>query len=70
MNLLELITKIENTYINNLPSIKEMERLAITIGCSVKYKLSFFARWKAWIYFRDCEYVLTHNVDDERNYTS
>lgn len=70
MNLLELITKIKDTYRNNLPKIDEMERLVITIGCSVEYRHGFCARWLAWLCFNDCEYVLTRNKDDMRNYTA
>ena len=70
MEPLELISKIEATYINNLPDIKGMERLAITIGCSVEYKHGFCERWWRWICFNDCEYVLNRNYDDMRGYTS
>ena len=70
MGLLELLSKIEATYINNLPDIKGMENLAITIGCTVEYKHGFCARWWHWLCFNDCEYVLNRNNDDTRNYTA
>lgn len=70
MGLLELLSKIEATYINNLPDIKGIERLAITIGCSAKYKHGFCARWWNWLRFNDCEYILNRNDDDMGNYTA
>lgn len=70
MGLLELLKKIEDTYINNLPNINDMEALAITIGCSVEYKHNFYQRWCRWVFFYDCEYVLIRNDNDMRNYTS
>ena len=67
---MDLLTKIKNTYINNLPDLNGMEYLAITIGCSVEYKYGFCARWLAWLCLEDCEYILTRNHNDMRNYTA
>lgn len=67
---MELIGAILNTYKNNKPNIKEMERLAITIGCSAEYKHDVFQRWFRWLFLHDCKYVLTRNEDDMRNYTA
>ena len=69
-NIMDLLTKIINAYIANVPNIKEIEGLAITIGMSAEYELKFWARWYAWLCFHDCQYVLTSNKDDMRNYTS
>lgn len=70
MGLLELLKKIEKTYIWNMPDLKYMEKYAITIGCSIEYKHGFCQRWYNWICFNDCEYVLNRNDNDMRNYTS
>ena len=70
MGLLELLKKIEETYIWNMPDLKYMEKYAITIGCSIEYKHGFCQRWYNWILFNDCEYVLNRNDNDMRNYTS
>ena len=70
MSLLELLKRMEDAYIGNLPNINEMKALAIKIGCSVEYKHGFWYRWYRWVCFNDCEYVLTHNDNDMRNYTA
>ena len=70
MTFLDLMGGIGQGYINNLPNIKDMERLAITIGCSVEYKHGFCVRWQRWVRYYDCEYTLTRNYDDMRGYTS
>lgn len=70
MGLLELLSKIEKTYIWNMPDLEYMEKHAITIGCSIEYKYGFCKRWYNWLIFNDCEYVLNRNNDDMRNYTS
>ena len=70
MSILELLSKIEATYISNMPNIREMEAIAITIGRSVEYRHGFYRRWLRWICFCDCEYVLTFNDNDMRNYTT
>lgn len=68
MGLLELLKKIEDTYINNLPNITGMKRLCEGMGWDAEYRYGFWRRWYNWICFNDCEYVLTHN--DMRGYTS
>jgi len=70
MGLLELLKKIEDTYINNLPNIEEMKRLCSGMGWDVEYRDGFCQRWYNWLLFNDCEYVLNINDNDMRNYTS
>lgn len=67
---MELIDAILNTYKNNKPNIKEMKRLGVTIGCSVRYKHDMFQRWFRWLFLYDCMYEVKHNEEDMRNYTS
>ena len=70
MGLLELLKKIEDTYINNLPNITGMKRLCAGMGWDANYRYGFFRRWYNWILFFDCEYVLNRRHNDMRNYTS
>lgn len=70
MGLLELLTKIEDTYINNLPNIKSIRKYVQGTGWIVEYAHGFCGRWWAWLCFNDCEYILTRNNDDMRNYTA
>ena len=71
MGLLELLKKIEDTYINNLPNIAEMKRLCEGMGWDPEYRYGFCKRWWNWICFNDCKYILLgSNHDDMRGYTS
>ena len=65
-----MLVKIINSYINNLPNIKDMHNKVIGLGWTVEYEYTFLGRWLRWICFYDCTYVLNRKRDDMRNYTS
>ena len=70
MTILEIISGIEQGYINQRPNIKEMRSAVTSYGWTAEYKYGFWARWARWVRYYDCEYVLTHNYNDMRNYTA
>jgi hypothetical protein len=70
MNLFDIISGIEQGYISQRPNLKEMQAIVAGVGWTAEYKYGFCARWYRWVCFYDCEYVLTRNYDDMRNYTA
>ena len=70
MTICEIISGIEQGYINQRPNIKETKKRVAGWGWTAEYKHSFWARWWRWVCYYDCEYVLTHNHNDMRNYTA
>lgn len=70
MTLFDFISGIKQGYINQKPNLKEMKRMIDGYGWNVKYKHSFSKRWWWWIKYHDCDYELTANYDDSRNFTS
>lgn len=67
---MSLLSRIAQSYKYNKPDIKEMEKLAITIGCTVRYEHDIFQRWFRWLFLYDCLYEVKHNEGDMRNYTA
>ena len=45
MGPLELLKKIEDTYILNAPNIETMREFAYTAGYDVEYRYGFCRRW-------------------------
>lgn len=70
MNLFDIISKIEQGYINQMPNLKEMQALTEGLGWTAEYKHCFPLRWYRWVCYYDCEYTLTHSQNDMRNYTA
>lgn len=65
-----MISGIEQGYINQRPCLKEIKKITNGYGWNVSYKYGFWARWWRWVKYYDCEYELTVNYDDSRNYTA
>jgi hypothetical protein len=70
MNLFDIISEIEQGYINQRPNLKEMQALVAGMGWTAEYEHSFCLRWCQWVCYYDCKYALTRNHNDMRNYTA
>jgi hypothetical protein len=70
MNLFDIISKIEQGYINQRPNLKGMQTLVAGMGWTAEYEHGFCLRWYRWVCYYDCKYALIRNYNDMRNYTA